>query len=701
MKFSTKIVGFYAIPAFLFVIGLVTSIGSLVNTQMEFSHYIDSEQAIRQGLTEMYAQGLQMGQALRNVVLDPKNPKAMENFKAAQVAYQKSFEQTQSIATGTDLQAPLKKLPVLREVQEKAQVKVLTSGSTEDAIVVLNKEETPAWRALRTELLEQSKLAETLSQSAHERVNVKTTFAIRLSIAISVFAVLVAAGLSILIRTTLRRELGGDPADAREALANIADGKLTAHIENQGDEGSLMGATRKMQSSLTKLVTDVRDSASGIATATNEIAAGSQDLSNRTESQASALEQTAASMEELMSQVKKNADNAQLANELASNASTMAVRGGDVVGRVVETMKGINDSSRKIFEIISVIDGIAFQTNILALNAAVEAARAGEQGRGFAVVASEVRALAGRSADAAKEIKTLINASVEKVEQGSSLVDQAGETMGELVTSIQKSTNLMREISSASNEQANGVAQIGEAVTLMDQTTQQNAALVEQMAAAANSLKSQAGDLVQSVALFKVDANPSMVRANERSAVVLVNRGYQPPGLAHQSPLQSGAASSFARNNASGAGINLDNAIKAHADWRSKLRSAASNHTQVDAETIKRDDCCELGKWLHGAGNSKFGGKPTFVALIAGHRDFHAEAGKVARIVNQGDTAKAEQMLESGTAFARASGEVGRLIVQLKKELSGASKTSTRKASSKMLTAAAPASGSNDDWETF
>ena len=519
MKFSTKIIGFYAVPAILFVIGLATSIGSLVSIQKEFGHYIDSEQTIRQGLTEMYAQGLQMGQALRNVVLDPKNPKAMENFKAAQVAYQKSFERTLAVASGTDLELPMKKLPALRDVQASAQVKVLAAGSTEDAIAILNKEETPAWRTLRGELIEQIKASEALSQSAHERVNATSAFAIRLSIAISVVAALVAAGLSVLIRTTLRRELGGDPADAREALANIAQGKLIATIVNQGDEASVMGATLQMQSSLTKLVRDVRDSASGIAIATNEIAEGSQDLSNRTESQASALEQTAASMEELMSQVRNNAENAQHANRLASNASTIAVRGGDVVGRVVETMKGINDSSRKISEIISVIDGIAFQTNILALNAAVEAARAGDQGRGFAVVASEVRALAGRSAEAAKEIKSLINASVEKVAQGSALVDEAGNTMNELVTSIQKSTDLMREISTASNDQANGVAQIGEAVTLMDQTTQQNAALVEEMAAAASSLKSQAADLVQSVALFKVGDKPNFSIENGRSPV--------------------------------------------------------------------------------------------------------------------------------------------------------------------------------------
>jgi len=234
------------------------------------------------------------------------------------------------------------------------------------------------------------------------------------------------------------------------------------------------------------------------------------DLSARTESQASSLEETAASMEELGAQVNQNADNARQANQMAQNASSVASQGGEVVGQVVETMKGINESSRKIADIISVIDGIAFQTNILALNAAVEAARAGEQGRGFAVVASEVRSLAGRSAEAAREIKALIDASVGRVEHGSILVDKAGTTMAEVVQSIRRVTDIVGEISSASSEQAAGVAQVGEAVAQMDQVTQQNAALVEQMAASASSLKSQASDMVDAVAVFKLNANPGM-----------------------------------------------------------------------------------------------------------------------------------------------------------------------------------------------
>jgi len=317
--------------------------------------------------------------------------------------------------------------------------------------------------------------------------------------------VLVSFGLSFALDRLVLRPVGGNPEDAAAIAGRVAQGDLSQAIAlRSGDASSMMAQLQRMQQSLVSLVSHVRQGSEGLATASAEIAQGNNDLSARTEQQASALEQTAASMEELGATVKQNADNARQANQLAQSASAVAVRGGEVVAQVVDTMKGINDSSRKIADIISVIDGIAFQTNILALNAAVEAARAGEQGRGFAVVASEVRSLAGRSADAAKEIKSLISVSVQRVEQGTALVDQAGITMTEVVGSIKRVTDLMGEISSASDEQAQGVAQVGEAVMQMDQVTQQNAALVEEMAAAASSLKSQAEELVQTVAVFNL-----------------------------------------------------------------------------------------------------------------------------------------------------------------------------------------------------
>lgn len=317
----------------------------------------------------------------------------------------------------------------------------------------------------------------------------------------------VLLGIGLLITRSIVRQLGGEPGDANAITHRMAQGDLSIDIAlKPGDDSSIMHGIRAMRDNVASIVAHVREGSESVATASAEIAQGNQDLSARTESQASALEETAASMEELGSTVKQNADNARQANHLAQSASTVAVKGGDVVARVVDTMKGINESSRKIADIISVIDGIAFQTNILALNAAVEAARAGEQGRGFAVVASEVRSLAGRSAEAAKEIKNLIDDSVTRVEQGSNLVNQAGATMSEVVSSIRRVTDIMGEISAASSEQSSGVAQVGEAVTQMDQATQQNAALVEEMAAAASSLKSQALDLVETVAVFKLVA---------------------------------------------------------------------------------------------------------------------------------------------------------------------------------------------------
>ncbi|EJE50364.1 methyl-accepting chemotaxis protein [Acidovorax sp. CF316] len=333
--------------------------------------------------------------------------------------------------------------------------------------------------------------------------------------ALVVGAVVLGVLLAVLMGGAMIRQISRSLRNAVEITDAVARGDLTVSIQAQGrDEiARLLGGLTAMRDNLAQVVSGVRGNAQGVASASAEIASGNHDLSIRTEEQASALQETAASMEELSSTVRQNADNARQANQLAMSASTVAVQGGDVVSEVVETMKGINDSSKKISDIIGVIDGIAFQTNILALNAAVEAARAGEQGRGFAVVASEVRSLAGRSADAAKEIKGLIHASVERVEQGTTLVDKAGATMTEVVASIRRVTDIMGEISAASTEQSQGVSQVGDAVTQMDQVTQQNAALVEEMAAAAGSLSHQAQALVSAVEVFKLSADAPAVQA--------------------------------------------------------------------------------------------------------------------------------------------------------------------------------------------
>ncbi len=313
----------------------------------------------------------------------------------------------------------------------------------------------------------------------------------------------------------------------------VASGDLTSRIEvdSSNETGRLLQALKTMNDNLVDLVGKVRMSTDQIATASSEIAAGNSDLSQRTEKQASSLEETASSMEELTSTVKQNADNARQANQLASGASEIAVKGGIVVGQVVQTMSSINESSKKIVDIISVIDGIAFQTNILALNAAVEAARAGEQGRGFAVVATEVRTLAQRSAAAAKEIKELINASVSKVADGTRLVDEAGATMDEIVSAVKRVTDIMSEISAASQEQSSGIEQVNQAVTQMDEVTQQNAALVEEATAAAESMQEQAQTLTHAVTVFKLSGGhmtaPSLVKRSNRSSTItkLPNRG--------------------------------------------------------------------------------------------------------------------------------------------------------------------------------
>ncbi len=317
-----------------------------------------------------------------------------------------------------------------------------------------------------------------------------------------------ALGAAIVMSAFLIRGITAPLEQAVQAADRVAGGDLSQaiHSDSQDETGQLLSALARMQTSLVGTVSNVRDGAESVATASAEIAQGNADLSSRTEEQASSLEQTSATMEELNATVRQNADNAAQANQLAQSAAQVARDGGQVVGEVVETMRGIEGSSKRISDIISVIDGIAFQTNILALNAAVEAARAGEQGRGFAVVASEVRNLAQRSADAAKEIKSLINDSVERVQTGTQLVDRAGQTIQDIVGSVQRLADIVGEISSASREQSSGISQVGEAVTQLDRATQQNAALVEESAAASESLRNQAQGLLSAVASFKLSA---------------------------------------------------------------------------------------------------------------------------------------------------------------------------------------------------
>jgi methyl-accepting chemotaxis protein len=409
-------------------------------------------------------------------------------------------------------------------------IQLASAGEFEAAAQNLSADTVPKFNALRDTVFALLDLQGTVAaqafaaaQSSYDSISM-----------ISIFAIVMGIILAVVFGSLLLRSIVVPLDEAIEVAHKVASGDLTSQIvvtSTKSSTGRLMQALKEMNDNLVDLVGKVRMGTDQIATASGEIASGNSDLSQRTEEQASSLEETASSMEELTSTVKQNADNARQANQLAAGASEVAVKGGAVVGQVVHTMRSINESSHKIVDIISVIDGIAFQTNILALNAAVEAARAGEQGRGFAVVATEVRTLAQRSAAAAKEIKELISDSVSKVDEGTRLVDEAGATMDEIVSAVKRVTDIMAEISAASQEQSSGIEQVNQAVTQMDEVTQQNAALVEEAAAAAESMQEQAQTLTQAVSTFKLSGGgshtPTPVKRSNRPATVakLPNRG--------------------------------------------------------------------------------------------------------------------------------------------------------------------------------
>ena len=431
--------------------------------------------------------------------------------------------------------------------------------------------------------------------------------------------------------------------DIASIIRGIADGELTKKIEAdyEGIFGQLKDDTNGTIERLREVVGRIKEATESINTAAQEIAAGNADLSSRTEEQASSLEETASSMEELNATVKQNAENSKQANELARNSNETAVRGGQMVKQVVDTMSGIQDSSKKIADIIGVIDSIAFQTNILALNAAVEAARAGEQGRGFAVVATEVRKLAQRSATAAKEIKVLISESVETVGRGVKLVHEAGATMDQVVSSFKSVAKLVTEITEASGEQSSGIEQVTQAVGQMDEVTQQNAALVEQAAAAAESLEEQARGLAQAVGMFKLA------------------EGHQLPGPALRDATPRALPSSKRTVSVGRASIDIDfgTVIQAHQAWKDKLRKfLAGSGEKLDPKVIACDDKCALGQWIYDGGGRVLRGDSGFETLKTDHADFHKAAAMVVQFQLQGD---------SRSAFRELAGPFSRLTRQV------------------------------------
>ncbi len=678
--------------ALLVLLVAVFAIKGLNGANLRYESYVTGAAARLDAAREVQAAVQQRAVAVRNMVLRTKPEEITADKTAALQAHAEVGSALQKLRTLT--QEDAKTSETVRRLVEQidateqkyapvalAIVDLAANQQREAAIAKINDECLPLLRALGKVMDDYTDFSTQRASQLAAAAAAEYALQRKLLIAVCVLALAFAVLAGWLVTRRITRALGAEPDELSAAVGRVAEGDLMTELRvGAGDTSSVLAAVARMQAALRQVVANVRHASDAVAVASAQIAAGNADLSARTESQASALEETAASMEELGSTVQQNADNARQANQLAQSASAVASEGGEVVAQVVETMKGIHGSSQKIAEIIGVIDGIAFQTNILALNAAVEAARAGEQGRGFAVVASEVRSLAGRSAQAAKEIKALITDSVTRIGQGSTLADQAGAKMAEIVTGIRRVTDLMGEISAASSEQSAGVTQVGEAVSQMDQVTQQNAALVEEMAAAAASLNNQAQELVRTVAMFKLDAAPAAQAVPAAAGAAL----HMPAPARAAGRLAAGQAhlvAAPAGESVQDTQVRLDNAIRAHADWKIKLRGAIQHKETLDAETIRRDDCCELGKWLYGKGRSQYGGRPLFTHLVEEHRHFHEEAGKVAQTINRRAYEQAAQQIAVGSPFIEASQRVGQAIVQLANEVKGKGTRSAKAAS--------------------
>jgi len=502
MRFFNQMMWLASVPAGLFAISGAVGLWGQFDTRATFDQIERNEARVARDLSDIYAHGLQTGQALRNIVLDPANPKAYDNLKDADAALASTVAALQQHAGTGDAKAAAQRVADLRTAHRAAQTRVLdlTKSDLPAATKLLVSDETPAWRTLRAEVMGQAKAARESAARAIADGQARSLQTIQASIALAGLACLAAGGFLWMERRQLRRILGGDPEDVGTAAQALAQGDLATPV---GAQGGVLQALETMRRSLREIVQGVRVSSQTILDSASEIANGTNDLSHRTEQTAANLQQVASAMDHVSSSVSHTAETAQQASAMAEGNTAHADEGGRVMDEVVQVMSSIGSSSSRISDIIGTIDGIAFQTNILALNAAVEAARAGEAGRGFAVVAAEVRTLAQRSSQASREIKTLIQASVEQVESGTTVVTRAREAIDRVVSEAGHVRQLIGEIATGTREQADGVRQIGQNTLSLDQSTQGNAALVEQTAAACSSLRDQAQALNDRVAAFR------------------------------------------------------------------------------------------------------------------------------------------------------------------------------------------------------